>query len=98
MPSFLRFHRSLCVLPRQCGDTVFNCLFVRMSIHGEILDDRDSAFSFLPSLPSILPFLPPSFCGAWPKCLFRLFCKIFMEKPEGAFCVCSVAQLCPALL
>ena len=59
MPFFLRFHRNLCVLPLQCSDTVFNCLFVWMSIHGEILDDRD--FSFLPSLPSILPFLPPFF-------------------------------------
>ena len=64
MPSFLLFHRNLCVLPLQCGDTVFSCLFVWMSIHWEILDDRDSAFSFLPSLPSTLPFLPPSFYSA----------------------------------
>ena len=51
MPSFLLFHRNLCVLPLQCGDTGLNCLFTRMFTHWEILDGRDSAF---PSLPSSL--------------------------------------------
>ena len=63
MPSFLRFHRNLCVLPQQCGDTVFNHLFVWMSIHGEMTETLPFPFFLLPLLSFPSSLLPSVVLG-----------------------------------